>query len=576
MVENSSSIVHRPWSIFEGVMAMKNKNQLSFYLFGAPHLKRGDDVIEIPRRKAVALLAYLAVSGQIHTRPALAALLWPESERTSALASLRRVLALLKQLLGEEALIITRTTLGFNAPGPVWVDVVAFEDSLASGLPDPQTADLYQGEFMAGFVLRNAPAFDAWQVAQAQRLHQAYAGLLAALARLHRQQGDLEAALTYARRQVDLDPLHEPAQQRLLGLYQAAGHSAAAVRHYQAFCQQMVEEMGVLPDWTLEKEEGRGKKEESGGPGDWLAFLQEREAWLKDGRQITALQEIEAELDQVRAAWQGAVKRGDAAWITAALSPLFLFYELKGHYQPGLADLSLALTVWPDGDMAYFTAKEVGLNGRLHLTQGLLLNRTNRCVEAVTALQSGLARLRQADQLMPHLQALALGGQGQVAWRQGDLNQAETYLRQSWALWQSIGDRFHQAQTLSCLASVVCHRGNQAQARRLDRASLALYEQIETPLGIGVGLNNLSHWAELAGEHATAEQYLHRSLDASRAASAWWLTAVTLSNLAHIAALQKKSPQAATYLQESLTLRQTYELPGQKAVHSSLAQLAWY
>jgi len=68
------------------MMVMANKKQLSFYLFGAPHLKRGDDLIEIPRRKAVALLAYLAVTRQIHTRPALATLLWPEDNRLTALA----------------------------------------------------------------------------------------------------------------------------------------------------------------------------------------------------------------------------------------------------------------------------------------------------------------------------------------------------------------------------------------------------------------------------------------------------------------------------------------------------------
>ena len=551
-------------------MAMVNKTQLSFYLFGAPHLKRGDDLIEIPRRKAAALLAYLAVSGQVHTRPALAVLLWPESERGAALAYLRRTLALLKQLLGEDALTITRTTIGFNAYGPVWVDVIAFEDSLASGLPVPLAAELYQGEFMAGFVLKDAPEFDAWQLAQSERLRQAYARLLAELVQQYRQQGEWEAALTYARRWVELDPLHEPAQQLLINLYQAAGRSAEAAHQYQVFCRQMVEELGVLPGWRPEKEEGRGKKAEGG----WLAFLQEREAWLKDGRQITALQEIEAALDRLRAAWQGAVTEGDATQIGAALYPLFLFYELKGLYQPGLADLSLALTRWPDGDMDYFTAEVVGLNGRLHITQGILLARLNRCHEAITALQSGLARLRQADQLTPFWETLALRGLGQVAWQQGKLAQAETYLRQSLVLWQTIGDRFHEAQVISCLANVACDQGEYEQARRYDQAALALYERLETPLGMAVTLNNLSHWAELAGDYAAAEQYLHSSLATSRAAGAWWLTAVSLSNLAHINTLQKKARPATTYLQESLTVRQTYGLPGQQAMHQSVTLTA--
>jgi tetratricopeptide (TPR) repeat protein len=300
--------------------------------------------------------------------------------------------------------------------------------------------------------------------------------------------------------------------------------------------------------------------------------LQERAVWLKDGRQITALQEIEAELDNLRAAWQRAVTGGDAAWITTALYPLFLFYELKGLYQPGLADLSLALTRWPDGDMGYFTAEEVGLNGRLHITQGLLLTRLNRCHEAATALQSGLARLRQADQLTPFWEALTLRGLGQIAWQQG--NPAETYLRQGLVLWQTIGDRFHEAQVLSCLASVACDQEGYEQARRYDQAALALYERLETPLGIAITGNKLSHWAELAGDYATAERYLRKSLATSRAASAWWLTAVTLSNLAHITTLQKRLQLATGHLQESLALRQAYNLPGQQSIRRSLTQLA--
>lgn len=472
--------------------------------------------------------------------------------------------------MGEDALTITRTTVGFNASGPVWVDVVAFEESLASGLPDPLGTHLYRGEFMAGFVLKDAPEFDTWQLAQSERLHRAYAGLLAELVQQYRQQGEWEAALTYARRWVELDPLYEPAQQLLISLYQADGRTAEAGQQYQVFCQQMMAELRVLPGWTIEKEEGRGKKEEGG----WLAFLQEQEAWLKDGRQITALQEIEAALDKLRGAWQQAVTRGDAARIAAALYPLFLFYELKGLYQAGLADLSLALTRWPDGDMDYFTAEVVGLNGRLHITQGLLLTRLNRCAEAVTALQSGLARLWQADQLTPFPEALVLRGLGQVAWQQGNPAQAETYLRQSLVLWQTIGDRFHEAQVISCLASVACDQGEYEQARRYDQAALALYERLETPLGMAVTLNNLSHWAELAGDYATAGHYLRQSLATSRAAGAWWLTAVSLSNLAHMATLQKKPRQATTYLQESLTVRQAYGLPGQQVVYQSLTLTA--
>jgi DNA-binding SARP family transcriptional activator len=141
------------------------------------------------------------------------------------------------------------------------VDWSVFQRGLAADAVQPidkrleqlrHTADLYQGEFMAGFVLKDAPEFDTWQLAQPFRLRRAYTGLLAELAQQYRQQGEWEAALTYARRWVSLDPLHEPAQHLLLNLYQAAGRTTEAEHHYQLFSQQMMAEMGVLPDWTTE------------------------------------------------------------------------------------------------------------------------------------------------------------------------------------------------------------------------------------------------------------------------------------------------------------------------------------
>jgi DNA-binding SARP family transcriptional activator len=75
-------------------------------LFGLPKLERDGVILPIQRRKTLALLAYLAVTTQSHSREALATLLWPENDQSSALASLRRELSRLKDILGEEILRI--------------------------------------------------------------------------------------------------------------------------------------------------------------------------------------------------------------------------------------------------------------------------------------------------------------------------------------------------------------------------------------------------------------------------------------------------------------------------------------
>lgn len=66
----------------------------------------------MPRRKALAMLAYLAVTGVHQSRDTLAALLWPEQDASDALANLRRTLGVLKASVGEGVLAIDRSQIG--------------------------------------------------------------------------------------------------------------------------------------------------------------------------------------------------------------------------------------------------------------------------------------------------------------------------------------------------------------------------------------------------------------------------------------------------------------------------------
>ncbi len=105
--------------------------QLSF--LGPPHIVADGAAVEIPVRKALALLAYLAVTERRHGREALSALLWPDSDAAHARGSLRYTLSALREAIGAEWLDAEADAIQLHAQGGagIWLDVAAFRAEAA-------------------------------------------------------------------------------------------------------------------------------------------------------------------------------------------------------------------------------------------------------------------------------------------------------------------------------------------------------------------------------------------------------------------------------------------------------------
>lgn len=86
--------------------------RLTLRLFGPPRLELDGAPVETDRRKALALLAYLAVTKQSHSREALAALFWPDYDQSRAYAYLRCTLWEINQAVGEGWVLADRETVG--------------------------------------------------------------------------------------------------------------------------------------------------------------------------------------------------------------------------------------------------------------------------------------------------------------------------------------------------------------------------------------------------------------------------------------------------------------------------------
>jgi predicted ATPase/DNA-binding SARP family transcriptional activator len=243
-------------------------SRLALYLLGPPRVELDGRLVHIGRRKALALLAYLVVTGprpgaQGHRRDSLATLLWPEHDQSRARAELRRTLSVLRTTLGGEWFVTDRETIGLNPGASPWLDVERFHHLLHTwqGHGHPETelcprclsplteaVELYRGDFLTGFTLRDSRDFDDWQFFQTQGLRDELAGALERLAHAHSAQAEFDQAIDYARRWVALDPLHEPAHRQLMRLYAQAGQRAAALRQYGECERLLKEELGLPPE----------------------------------------------------------------------------------------------------------------------------------------------------------------------------------------------------------------------------------------------------------------------------------------------------------------------------------------
>ncbi len=237
-------------------------SRLAISLLGSPRIERDNILIDVDTRKAIALIAYLAVSRQRQSRDALANLLWPEYDQPHARATLRRTLSTLNKALEGPWLNVDRETIGLEASPDLWIDVVVFykrlEECRTHGHPAAETCldclmplteavALYRDDFLVGFSLRDSPNFDDWQFYQADSLRREFASTLERLVHCHSVLGDFEAAITYARRWLALDRLHEPAHRVLMQLYAWSDQRAAALHQYRECVQVLEQELGVAP-----------------------------------------------------------------------------------------------------------------------------------------------------------------------------------------------------------------------------------------------------------------------------------------------------------------------------------------
>lgn len=217
---------------------------LQLHLFGGLTIQLNHQpVTGLVSRKADALIAYLACNPHVYQREVLADLFWDDRSQTQAMGNLRVVLNSLRRELADQ-ITITRQTVHLVRTPQLWSDAIEFENFLvpllhstvnksAALLGLQKALNLYKGEFLAGFFLRDAHQFEEWMVFERERHHIGAVKAAQTLTCHYLAVQDYGQGVQAAQRWVQLDMLNEEAHRTLMELLVYHGQRTAALEHYQ-------------------------------------------------------------------------------------------------------------------------------------------------------------------------------------------------------------------------------------------------------------------------------------------------------------------------------------------------------
>lgn len=351
--------------------AGKGDGLLDIRLLGDPTVTRDGAEVDVDTRKAIAMLAYLAME-RTADRETLAGLLWAESAPERARATLRRTLSALRGGVGTNWVEADRNRVSITDGYVCDVDQfnAALEETAThehepgdvcpSCLPPlVRAAELYKGDFLGAFAVKDAPEFEDWARTIKESMRLKAGDTFRRLAMGRASAGEYAPAIEAANWWRGLDELHEPAYRLLMLLHAWAGDRTGSIRAYRDCVAVLDSELGVPPlDETTELYEAILDEDLPPAPGTrkpvrTLGGLHPapREAMIGRRAESVKLQEL---LDAIPRSGRVLLVTGDA-WMGKTR-----LIEYLEEVAPGLGATTISARAFrPESEMPYGVASQL-------------------------------------------------------------------------------------------------------------------------------------------------------------------------------------------------------------------------
>jgi predicted ATPase/DNA-binding CsgD family transcriptional regulator len=275
----------------------------------------------------------------------------------------------------------------------------------------------------------------------------------------------------------------------------------------------------------------------------YLTALAEREADIKGRDQLGALNDIESDFENVKAAWYWAVEQKHYDVVASALECLNLFCKFRSRIQDGIAIFGQAREtfapqpgeeprpVWGKVLLRYHEDGNIpGRDNRPHIEQ---------CLEIAE---------KHGDQREI---AFCLSNLGQATATMGDIDGAMTLLEESLRHIRGLDDKSQGAGILNNLG-VLGTRAGYSPDRCADfyHRSIEMARESGNKVTLTLGLNNLGWLMATRRNHGEAETYLQEAYAIAQGMRSPSMIAAVADNLSKLAFYRGDFDRARAFLDE--------------------------
>lgn len=247
-----------------GIRSVADEPLLRVRCFGRFELERGGALAPLEtfkRRKSLALLKILLVhAGRPVPNEMLIEWLWPGSDPRAGANRLYVVVHALREAIepgtaaGDWSLVRTSGDHYLFDADACWLDLVEFRAAIDAGRRAEVVGDqlraltawdvavrLYRGDLLAD------DPFDEWCLMEREHLRETYLDALQRIAAISRDAGDLDRAIDAWRRALQVDPLREGVQRRLIECLWMARRRDEALNQYEQLRTLLRDELDIAP-----------------------------------------------------------------------------------------------------------------------------------------------------------------------------------------------------------------------------------------------------------------------------------------------------------------------------------------